>query len=805
MRKVKRSIICLSLLLAGASAGNIYAQQQVPSTDVMGNAAVSVDYVTSVSNPEAMGSVSSSISIDYTSPVVEDNVSSLTMGTVNSPDVFKAASTESRIGVYKATSTDTRTGVYKAKYTANGKTTTEWCYLKNGKVQYKYTGFASNSSGWWYVEKGRVTFKKTDVIKGKVKNQDGWWFVKGSQVQFVDSVEKNSNGWWRIKNGKVDFGFTGIARNANGWWYCKGGKVQFIDSVEKNENGWWAIRNGKVDFNYTGFAKNSSGWWYCIKGKVDFSKKDIIKGTVNGQSGYWYVSGGKVQFVDSVEKNSSGWWSVQNGKVNFNFTGMAKNSNGWWYCKGGKVQMGFEGFIKLKCGATVSFKNGKFSADNRQGNIVNLMKTEKYLFSKDSITSKDGKLTVCTEGMKKIYIYSYDNDLKTAIQNTINDNQELYKLVEFVDLKTDSNGKEYRSAIDKALKNSDKYPSLFAADMSSARYWSEDSTKTAALASIGITGNMYSNAYDYTKDFGTYNGELRAVTWQATPGAFVYRRDIAKKVFGVSEPEDVQKLVKDWDSFFAAAEKLKKAGYPIVLGPDDIKYAVLAGKKNQWITSLSDGSAKLTLDQSVTDYLEYSKKLYNGYYTNNKKLWSIGWDDSIKKDDVFGCFVTTDTFNKVYSSKAFGQWGVCKGPSPYVCGGDYVMVGKNTSNPELCEFIIYELCCDQEYMYDLTCSSYGFTNNKAANARLVKEGVDLVPSWGEYNVTAFLGGQNPLGLFADIAGSIKKVNVGTRDMDILPYIDYASECYNNGYASTRKDALNMIKMDAKKGLGLKTD
>ena len=242
-------------------------------------------------------------------------------------------------------------------------------YTKNGVQDTSFTGFAKYGNDWYYVVKGKVDTSKKDVIKGTVNGQSGWWYVSGGKVQFTDSVERNSNGWWYIKNGKVDFNYTGFAKNSNGWWYCENGKVnfnkkdvikgtvngqsgwwyvsgskvQFVDSVEKNSNGWWAIRNGKVDFNYTGFAKNSNGWWYCKNGKVNFNKKDVIKGTVNGQSGWWYVSGGKVQFVDSVEKNSNGWWVIRNGKVDFNYTGLAKNSNGWWYCKGGKVDFSFTG------------------------------------------------------------------------------------------------------------------------------------------------------------------------------------------------------------------------------------------------------------------------------------------------------------------------------------------------------------------------------------------------------------------------------------------------------------------------------
>ena len=39
-------------------------------------------------------------------------------------------------------------GIIKTSYTKDGKTTIEWCYLVNGKVQYNYYGFAENENGW---------------------------------------------------------------------------------------------------------------------------------------------------------------------------------------------------------------------------------------------------------------------------------------------------------------------------------------------------------------------------------------------------------------------------------------------------------------------------------------------------------------------------------------------------------------------------------------------------------------------------------------------------------------------------------
>ena len=48
--------------------------------------------------------------------------------------------------------------------------------------------------------------------------------------------------------------------------------------------------------------------------------------------------------------------------------------------------------------------------------------------------------------------------------------------------------------------------------------------------------------------------------WQGCPGTMIYRRDIAKEVFGTDDPAEVQKKVADWDTFKATAEELKEKG-----------------------------------------------------------------------------------------------------------------------------------------------------------------------------------------------------------------------------------------------------
>ena len=83
----------------------------------------------------------------------------------------------------------------------------------------------------------------------------------------------------------------------------------------------------------------------------------------------------------------------------------------------------------------------------------------------------------------------------------------------------------------------------------------------------------------YAVDIGTNpDGKVVALGYQATGGAFIYRRSIAKDTWGTDDPKEIgAKLgagTNDWTQFFNAAEELKGKGYGIVSGDGDIWHAV---------------------------------------------------------------------------------------------------------------------------------------------------------------------------------------------------------------------------------------
>lgn len=392
---------------------------------------------------------------------------------------------------------------------------------------------------------------------------------------------------------------------------------------------------------------------------------------------------------------------------------------------------------------------------------------------------------------KKIYVYLWDADGEGKVEETKAHMGDLANYVEVVNLNVGGQTPEYITGVNTALDGTDKYPSVILADEGIAKQWSE-SDKTADLASIGITPEMYANAYSYTVTYGNYNGAQKALSWQATPGCFIYRADIAAEVLGTDDPAEVGAKISTWDDFMAVAEQMKAAGYKMVSGTNEIKYPVLNQRKNPWVAVAEDGTETLQLEDTLVSYIEKAKVLYDNDYTNKANQWEADWSGAMAEGNVFGYFGCTWFIGSMEGNcpadaANFGQWRTTTGPESYYWGGTYLMAGANTPNPELTAYFIYMMCCDETTMYDIAKNKGDFVNNKAVNEKLIADGV---------GARDILGGQNPVETFAEAAVSIN-VQSTYVDGNILTFVDDAAKAYFAGDYATTDECIQYIKDQVK--------
>lgn len=242
----------------------------------------------------------------------------------------------------------------------------------------------------------------------------------------------------------------------------------------------------------------------------------------------------------------------------------------------------------------------------------------------------------------------------------------------------------YQPAIDQALAAGGKdAPDIYAAEAAFIlKYTQGDaSSYSANYADLGLTDQMVKDAgiAQYSVDIGSKDGKLKGLGYQATGGAFIYRRSIAKDVFGTDDPAAIKKEVgPGWDKFFEAAEKLKKKNVAILSGDGDLWHPIENSSDKGWIV---DG--KLHIDPKREQFLDLAKKMKDNGYFNDTKDWTEAWYADMSgagAKPVFGFFGPAWLVNYVMNGQVKGtngDWAVTEPPTGFFWGGTWLLANKD--------------------------------------------------------------------------------------------------------------------------------
>lgn len=342
----------------------------------------------------------------------------------------------------------------------------------------------------------------------------------------------------------------------------------------------------------------------------------------------------------------------------------------------------------------------------------------------------------------------------------------------------------YQDALDTALLNqadaaADDKVDLFLVEADYAMKYIEGDYAMDVYAGVGLTEEDTANMYQYTKDIMTADGVLKGVSWQACPGGFIYRRDYAKEVLGTDDPAEVQALIGDWDQFDATAEKMKAAGYFMLSGFDDAFRVFSDNMTAPWV---ADG--KIQKDASIEKWIEQTKLYTDMGYNNKANLWSAESGAGAQKNGkVFGYFGPTWFIDFCLAgwtmedpnapaevgNGSWGEWGFCAGPQAFSWGGTWLCAATGTDNVELIRDVMRTITCDTDTLVKIVKDYNDFTNNVPAMQEIAASDFS----------SAFLGGQNYIGLMLDNAQKIDRSNMSAYDQTCTEKIQSAMADYFN--------------------------
>ena len=303
------------------------------------------------------------------------------------------------------------------------------------------------------------------------------------------------------------------------------------------------------------------------------------------------------------------------------------------------------------------------------------------------------------------------------------------------------------------------------------KYVDAEADVAAPLADLGITEEDLADQYGYTQEIVTdANGVVRGTSWQATPGLFAYRRSIAKDVLGTDDPAEVQEALSDWDKFNEVAAQAKEKGYFMLSGYDDSFRTFSNNVSAPWV----DGTT-VVVDENIMKWVDQTKTFTDNGYNNKSSLWSDTWaQDQGADGKVFGFFYSTWGINFTLLGNAgeegFGDWAVCQGPQPYYWGGTWIVGAQGTDNPEHVKDIMLKLTCDKEIMKKITEDTQDYTNTVSGMNEIAESDF----------ASEFLGGQNHIALFAEVAPTIDMSNTSPYDQGCNEKIQAAFKDYFDG-------------------------
>ena len=328
-----------------------------------------------------------------------------------------------------------------------------------------------------------------------------------------------------------------------------------------------------------------------------------------------------------------------------------------------------------------------------------------------------------------------------------------------------------------------------------------DDTLVAPLSDLGITEADYATAYDYTIQIGKdKNGVLKGASFQAAPGGFVYRTDLAEEYLGVKTPEEMQEKVKDWDTFMETAKTVYEASgnKTSLTATEGGLWQVYAANRTQpWVV---DG--KLVMD-TAEDFFDVAKTMADNHYLAGVPQWDPAWYQAGQDGTTMGYFfstwcmtnsdgsqlwqaegVTKDDDGNL-SGPTFGKYNICQGPTGYFWGGTWLAASTKCDTKDLATEFVKFFTTDADTMQKYAEFTGDFTNNKVAMQTIIDAGT---------NKNDLLGGQDQFAVLADGANNIKMDGLITEyDSKIKSCLNTAVQDYIAGTYATKEEAVDAFK------------
>lgn len=335
---------------------------------------------------------------------------------------------------------------------------------------------------------------------------------------------------------------------------------------------------------------------------------------------------------------------------------------------------------------------------------------------------------------EKIYIYSYNENIKNELTSVLEEGSELSELIEYVILPEENYGETVSQLIENG--EAEKYPAIVVSKLENVSTF-VNSNKIVGIDELGVTDQDCSQMYEYTK-LSDGNGKVKGISGTVKPGAFIYRKVIAKELFGTDDAKEIQSYVQDWRTFEDTARYIYKA--------TEKKTAMLA----------STGAIEKAFMGSNSDLCEdVTYILSNEGFALKNDINTPEYIKAASKNAVFGYLVDSDfitnglaeSFGGMRATLGYaGDWAICQGPAPYITGGDWIFVTGACGEKEEIGNLLKKAYCETSVLEKRRNETNAFVNNMKVMSNASNSGKGKV---------SVLGGLDYIEVFDKQAKAVK--------------------------------------------------
>ncbi|MDN4525070.1 ABC transporter substrate-binding protein [Fictibacillus fluitans] len=345
---------------------------------------------------------------------------------------------------------------------------------------------------------------------------------------------------------------------------------------------------------------------------------------------------------------------------------------------------------------------------------------------------------------------------------------------------------DYPTKLKPVLESGVGAPDVFTGELAFIKQW-VDAGYWENLSKSPYNADKLSDKYvPYVFDLGKdKDGNVRALSWQTTPGGIYYKRSMAKEVLGTDDPQKVGEMMSSMDKVFQVADKMKAKGYRMFPDEGSIRWFSQGDSPEPWVNA--ENELKLT-DKKI-EFMDYAKKMKKDGYTANAAEWSPSWFESMDKPvkvkengkvtetKVFSYVLPTWGLHSVLKTnvkKSVGDWAVTSGPSPYFWGGTWLGVYSKSKNKKAAYDFVKMMTQDDKFLKSWAKETGDVLSYQPVTNAIKDDFSDK-----------FLGGQNNYQFFLDQAHSIKPGIVTKYDQQLDTFYGNAVKQYTDGKKSKK--------------------